>query len=116
MLLGLLLFTTAEAAGAAARLSSLCLEGSDYAKALCAYDKEEYAEAEGEFMRLAEREEASPEVIRSMYFLARTKMQLHKFDEAHALLIRIYSIDPGFYKEWACDFLLGECRKALGRD
>ena len=115
MFLGLLLFLGADAVRAA-RVSSLCLEGSDYAKALCIYEKEEYAEAEGIFMRLAEREEASPEVIRSMYFLARTKMQLHKFDEAHAILIRIYSIDPGFYKEWACDFLLGECRRALGRD
>lgn len=50
-----------------------------------------------------------------MYFLARTKMGLKKFAEAEAELIRIYTADPGFYKEWGCDFLLGESRRAQGK-
>ena len=43
-------------------------------------------------------------------------MKLGRFDEAATLFIRIYSMDPAFYASWYCDFLLGECRKAVGKE
>jgi hypothetical protein len=64
---------------------------------------------------VAERGERSPETIRSFYFLARTMMKTGRFQEANALLIRIYALDQSFYDGWNCDFLLGECRRALGQ-
>ncbi|PYQ50751.1 MAG: hypothetical protein DMF59_10000 [Acidobacteria bacterium] len=51
-----------------------------------------------------------------MYFLARTEMKRGRFDEASGLLVRIYGLDQSFYDVWNCDFLLGECRKATGKD
>ena len=42
-------------------------------------------------------------------------MKTGRYDEASALLIRIYSMDQTFYDTWNVDFLLGECRKALGK-
>ena len=51
-----------------------------------------------------------------MYFLARTEMKLGRFDEAQTLFIRIYALDAPFYHAWSCDFLLGECRKAMGKE
>lgn len=90
------------------------LPGS-YERALCAYQKRSFAEAESGFRALAEKQEQSPETIRSIYFLARTLMKTGRYQEASSLLIRIYSLDKPFYDGWNCDFLLGECRKALGR-
>jgi TolA-binding protein len=94
---------------------STCGQPGDYAHALCAYQRRDFAEAESSFRRLAEREEQGPETIRATYFLARTLMKTGRYDEASALFIRIYSLHKPFYDEWNCDFLLGECRKALGR-
>jgi len=51
-----------------------------------------------------------------MYFLARTEMKRGRFDEAATLFVRIYGLDTSFYEAWNCDFLLGECRKATGKD
>lgn len=96
-------------------LARICPDGSDYGRALCAFHRGDLAAAEATFGTLAAGEEASPTLIRSMYFLARTKMGLKKFAEAEAELIRIYTADPGFYKEWGCDFLLGESRRAQGK-
>jgi TolA-binding protein len=90
------------------------LEG-DYARALCAYQKRSFAEAEAGFRGIVEKGEESPETIRALYFLARTLMKTGRFDEASALLIRIYTLDPPFYDGWSCDYLLGECRKATGK-
>jgi tetratricopeptide (TPR) repeat protein len=90
------------------------LEG-DYERALCAYQRRNFAEAESAFRTIAEREIRDVQSIRSTYFLARTLMKTGRFDEAHALFIRIYGLDPAFYDSWNCDFLLGECRKALGK-
>lgn len=101
--------------GAQASPPSTCGGGSDYDRALCAYQRRNFAEAETLFRALGERVEQDPETIRAHYFLARTLMKTGRFDEASALLIRIYSLDKAFYETWNCDFLLGECRKAVGK-
>lgn len=94
--------------------STCGLEG-EYAQALCAYQRRDFAAAESGFRAIADREAKDPETLRSVYFLARTLMKTGRFDEASALLIRIYTLDRAFYDTWSCDYLLGECRKALGR-
>jgi TolA-binding protein len=94
---------------------STCGGTSEYERALCAYQRRNFPEAERAFRAIAEREARDPQTIRAMYFLARTQMKTGRFDEAHALLIRIYSMDSAFYEAWNGDFLLGECRKALGK-
>ena len=53
---------------------------------------------------------------RKKYAPPRTEMKRGRFDEAAALFVRIYAMDPAFYASWNCDFLLGECRRAMGRD
>jgi len=92
-----------------------CRLNGDYERALCAYQRRNFPEAERAFRAIAERDVKDAQTIRSIYFLARTFMKTGRFDEAHALLIRIYGLDPAFYDTWNCDFLLGECRKALGK-
>lgn len=94
---------------------STCGGTSDYERALCAYQRRNFPEAERGFRALVERDVKDAHTIRASYFLARTLMKTGRFDEAHALLIRIYTLDPAFYAEWNGDFLLGECRKALGK-
>jgi TolA-binding protein len=87
----------------------------DYEQALCAYQRRDFANAERLFRAVIEREAQDAQTIRATYFLARTLMKTGRFDEAHALLIRIYALDPAFYDTWNGDFLLGECRRALGK-
>ena len=111
----LILALLAATALAAAPPPTTCRLPGDYEQALCAYQRRNFAAAETTFRRLAEREEQDAQTIRSLYFLARTLMKTGRFDEASALLIRIYSLDASFYNAWNCDFLLGECRKALGK-
>lgn len=94
---------------------STCSQPGEYERALCAYQKRAFADAEAAFRTIVEREEKSPQTIRALYFLGRTLMKTGRFDEASALFIRIYSLDKAFYDSWNCDFLLGECRRALGR-
>ena len=99
----------------AATPPSTCgLEG-EYQQALCAYQRRDFATAENAFRAIVEKDAKDAETLQSVYFLARTLMKTGSFDEASALLIRIYSLDKAFYDSWNCDFLLGECRKALGR-
>lgn len=100
---------------AAAPPPTTCGQEGEYQRALCAYQRRNFAEAEATFRAIVDRNEATPEAIRSMYFLARTLMKTGRFDEASALLIRIYTLDKAFYDAWNCDFLLGECRRAQGR-
>ncbi|HEU4522759.1 MAG TPA: hypothetical protein VFT12_12195 [Thermoanaerobaculia bacterium] len=88
----------------------------DYARALCAYQRRDFASAELGFRTIVEKDEQAPRTIKSMYFLARTLMKTGRFAEAADVLIRIYETDQPFYDGWNCDFLLGECRRALGRD
>lgn len=107
----LALLTTA----AFAATPSTCTQEGEYERALCAYQRRNFAEAESAFRVIVDRGAKEPATLRSTYFLARTLMKTGRFDEASALLIRIYSLDKAFYDAWNCDFLLGECRKALGR-
>lgn len=114
MRLALILALLAQPALAATPPTTCGLPG-DYEKALCAYQRRSFPEAERGFRALVEREQQDSTTIRATYFLARTLMKTGRYDEAHALLIRIYALDPAFYETWNGDFLLGECRKALGK-
>ncbi len=96
--------------------ASTCGAADDYGKALCAYQQRRFAEAEGGFRAVVEKGEKDVQTLHAMYFLARTQMKRGRFEEASTLLIRIYGIDKAFYDTWNCDFLLGECRKATGKD
>jgi TolA-binding protein len=111
-LLTLLLLATP--AGAVAPPTT-CGQVGEYERALCAYQRRQFAEAEAGFRAIADAAEKDPKTVRATYFLARTLMKTGRFDEASALLIRIYTLDKAFYDGWNCDFLLGECRKALGK-
>jgi TolA-binding protein len=104
--------------GATAQASppTTCGANDDYGKALCAYQRRNFAEAEAGFRRIVDKEEPAPQTLHAMYFLARTEMKRGRFEDASTILIRIYSVDRSFYDVWNCDFLLGECRKATGKD
>lgn len=93
---------------------STCSATDAYSVALCAYQRRNFHEAEAGFREIAARGEDA-QTIRALYFLARTEMKLGRFDEASTIFIRIYTSAPSFYREWNCDFLLGECRKATGK-
>jgi TolA-binding protein len=99
-----------------AKPPSTCGATDDYSKALCAYQRRAFTEAEAGFRGIVEKNEVDPLTIRAIYFLARTEMKRGRFDEAAPLFVRIYAMDPAFYASWNCDFLLGECRKAMGKD
>ncbi|MCU1229529.1 MAG: hypothetical protein JWO97_2413 [Acidobacteria bacterium] len=105
----------ATATGAFAAPPSTCGAKDDYGRALCAYQRRQFPEAEAAFRALIEKNEQDPQTIRALYFLARTEMKLGRFDEASPLFIRIYELDAGFYASWNCDYLLGLCRKASGK-
>lgn len=94
---------------------STCGGGGDYSRALCAYQRRQFAEAETLFRAIGESGARDPETTRATYFLARTLMKTGRYDEAAATLIRIYDMDKPFYDAWSCDFLLGECRRAQGK-
>ena len=104
------------AASASATPPSTCGARDDYGKALCAYQRRSFIEAEAEFRTIVDKGEPDAKTIRALYFLARTDMKLGRFEEAAPVLVRIYSLDPAFYAAWNCDFLLGECRRAMGKD
>ncbi len=88
----------------------------DYGKALCAYQQRRFPDAEAAFRVIVEKNVPEPQTLRAIYFLARTSMKTGRFDEAAALFIRIHDLDPAFYATWNCDYLLGECRKATGKE
>jgi TolA-binding protein len=96
-------------------LTTCGLTGS-YAAALCAYQRRSFTEAEAGFRAIAESGQAEAQTLHAMYFLARTEMKRGRFDEASTLFVRIYGLDQSFYEAWNCDFLLGECRRATGKD
>jgi TolA-binding protein len=104
------------AAPALAAPPTTCGATDDYGRALCAYQRRNFAQAEAGFRGIVEKGEPDPQTLRAMYFLARTEMKRGRFEDASTLLIRIYSIDKSFYDSWNCDFLLGECRRATGKD
>lgn len=104
---------TAVSANAAA--PTTCGSDDAYGKALCAYQRRQFVEAETLFRAIADAGAADPSTIRAHYFLARTLMKTGRFEEASAVLIDIYRMDKPFYDAWSCDYLLGECRKAGGK-
>jgi len=104
------------AAPAFAAPPTTCGAPGEYSKALCAYQRRNFAEAEAGFRGIVEEGEATAEMLHAVYFLARTEMKRGRFDEASTLLVRIYSLDKSFYEAWNCDFLLGQCRRAMGKD
>jgi TolA-binding protein len=95
---------------------STCGSKDPYGQALCEYQRRNFVEAEADFRAIMDKGEQDAKTIRAIYFLARTDMKLGRFEEAAPLLVRIYSLDPRFYASWNCDFLLGECRRAMGKD
>ena len=114
-LLILTLLTTTATTSLAATPPTTCGQSGEYERALCSYQRRNFADAEAGFRAIVDAAEKDPQTVRATYFLARTLMKTGRFDEASALLIRIYSLDKSFYDGWNCDYLLGECRKALGR-
>ena len=104
------------AASSQAAPPTTCGATDDYGRALCAYQRRNFAEAAAGFRKIAEKGEKEPQTLHAVYFLARTEMKRGRFDEASTLLIRIYGLDKPFYDTWNCDFLLGECRRATGKD
>jgi TolA-binding protein len=104
------------AAMAQAAPPTTCGATDDYGKALCAYQHRNFAAAASGFNTIIERGDKDAQTLHAIYFLARTEMKRGRFDEASKLLIRIYGLDKSFYDAWNCDFLLGECRKATGKD
>lgn len=103
-------------AGFAPVSAAPCQESTPYLQGLCHYRQKALTEAESEFSVTVKLAVESPETIKALYFRARTRMQLKRWSEASADLIRIYALDPAFFQEWNGDFLLGECRKMLGKD
>ncbi|HVR43850.1 MAG TPA: hypothetical protein VMS56_10455 [Thermoanaerobaculia bacterium] len=88
----------------------------EYAAALCQYHQGSLERAAERFRAIVEADEPRPETLKARYFLARTLMKLGRAGEASAELIKIHSLSPAFYREWGCDFLLGEARRADGLD
>lgn len=92
-----------------------CRASDPYSVALCAYQQRNFAQAEAGFRAIAEGGAQDPETVKSTYFLARTLMKTGRYEEASSLFIRIYGMDKPFYDAWQCDYLLGECRRAMGK-
>jgi len=115
-MLMMLLIVALLAAPAFAAPPTTCGAPDDYGRALCAYQRRNFADAEAGFRRIVEKGEADAQTLHAMYFLARTYMKTGHFDEASTLFIRIYELDKAFYDTWNCDFLLGECRRAGGKE
>ena len=105
----------AAVSAAPAAPPSTCGLGDPYSRALCAYQRRQFADAEAVLRAIADEGKASPETVKAMYFLARTFMKTGRWTEAAGMLVRIYETDPPFYEAWNCDFLLGECRRAMGK-
>jgi|SRR4029079_11083131 len=94
---------------------STCGGTDDYSKALCSYQRRQFAAAEQGFRAIVNVNAQDPSTIKSMYFLARTFMKTGRYAEAEELFIKIYEMDRPFYDNWQCDFLLGVSRGAQGK-
>lgn len=99
-----------------AAVPTTCGSTGAYGAALCNYQRRNFPEAEVGFRAVVEADEKDPTTVRATYFLARTLMKRGRFDEASKLFIRIYGLDKSFYDAWSCDYLLGVCRRASGKD
>ena len=82
---------------------STCGETDDYSRALCAYQRRQFADAEKGFRAIVDSDTKAPSTIRSLYFLGRTLMKTGRWAEAEQIFIRIYETDRPFYGEWQCD-------------
>jgi len=107
---GLLLMSVVPGAG------GIECGGEPYARALCRYQAGEWSAAATELEAIVKGAEPGPELIRSWYFLGRVRMAQHRWRDAERTFITIFTMDRAFYDEWNCDYLLGECRRALGKD
>lgn len=113
---GILLLAFASEAGASEQpvVDRLC-EGTAYERALCAYHQGRLDDAVPALRELAAGE-PSPTAIRARYFLARSLMRRAEWEEAGRELVTLFGNDPGFYRAWGCDFLLGVTRRQRGLD
>lgn len=109
------LLAVALALPARAAPPTTCGSELPYERALCAYQHRQFAEAQAGFSAIVEKNEPDSQTLRATYFLARIWMKVGRFDEAETLLIRIYGMSRAFFDEWNVDYLLGVCRKALGK-
>ncbi len=87
-----------------------------YAEALCLYQSGSLDEAAEIFQQIIHDDAREPATIRAHYFLARIRMREERWEDASRILIGIFSRSRQFYLAWNCDFLLGQCRRALGKD
>ncbi|HET7712296.1 MAG TPA: tetratricopeptide repeat protein [Thermoanaerobaculia bacterium] len=94
---------------------STCGGTDEYSRALCAYQRRDFQAAEKLLGGIIEAGRSDPQTMKARYFLGRTLMKRGQFAEAADVFIRIYKDDKPFYHAWNCDFLLGECRRALGK-
>jgi TolA-binding protein len=111
----LLLILALFAIPASAAPPTTCGGIDDYSRALCAYQRRQFAAAEQGFRAIVTAQAKEPATLKAMYFLGRTLMKTGRYPEAETLFIRIYEADHPFYDDWQCDFLLGECRRAQGK-
>lgn len=100
----------------AAAVPTTCTLDDPYSKALCAYQRRQFDQAAAGFQAIVDAAAEDSTTLRAVYFLARTEMKRGRYANASKLLIRIYSMDKAFYDAWSCDYLLGECRRATGKD
>jgi tetratricopeptide (TPR) repeat protein len=111
----LFLAATSLAATASVAAAPVCPGDLEpYGTALCHYLRGEHEAARAGFETIVLADEPRPETIKARYFLARSLMKLGRWEEAAGELIRIYSLSPAFYKDWSCDYLLGEARRGMG--
>ena len=103
------------AAPAWAAPPTTCGGTDDYSRALCSYQRRQFADAETRFRAIVDAGAQDPSTIKAMYFLARTEMKTGHWADAEQMFIRIYEVDRPFYDEWQCDYLLGESRRAQGK-
>jgi TolA-binding protein len=99
----------------AAAPPSTCGGTDDYSRALCSYQRRQFAAAEQGFRAIVSAGSESPATIKALYFLGRTYMKTGRYADAEATFIRIYETDKPFYDEWQCDYLLGEARRGQGK-
>jgi TolA-binding protein len=92
-----------------------CGGDDPYSAALCAYQQRNFGSAEKQFRAIVDAGAEEPQTVKAAYFLARTMMKTGRYAEASALYVRIYEMDKPFYAAWQCDWLLGECRRAMGK-
>lgn len=103
----------ARAMGAESETQCASEDRDVYAQAICLYGAGRLEEAAAAFSVLEEAGLENPETIKAHYFLARISMRRKQWSDASRRLIAIYGLDPAFYREWACDYLLGVCREKL---